>query len=181
MANHPGNAGGNGGSGGGNSAWSYVMGTGVVSVLTALIYQVHGCSAHTPQPTPTVAETTTQDTEEETPSTPAVSAHVDSITSIGTDRGNTSYWDEKVVVSFTGLQGQDCTVKWVSYYPDGSGQGGTDTGYSGKKTTGLLPYDPTEWTDTIAMNKAEYSGWRVHIFVYGPDGTLLTERDGPTG
>lgn len=70
-------------------------------------------------------------------------------------------------------------ITWASSYPDGNG-GGTDTGCTGRETTGLPPYDSTDHWTTFAVHEAQYSGWMVHVFLYGPDGELLDAKDGPT-
>jgi hypothetical protein len=80
----------------------------------------------------------------------------------------------------SGLRGQECLIKWASYYPYKQGRGGTDTGYSGQRRTGLLPYEDTVDTTVLAVRGGQHNGWRVHVFVYGPDGTLLAQEDGPT-
>jgi hypothetical protein len=164
-------------SGGGphdNGVWRYVVGTAMVPVLITLLSQLHGCGTDSPQtsPTSTVTETTA-------PSTPSVSAHITGIVYRGVNSANAAYGDVEIDIDTTGLRGQECLIKWSTYYPYKHGQGGTDTGYSGHGSTGLLPYENTAASPVLAV-QAQHSGWMVHVFVYGPDGTLLDQRDGPT-
>ena len=170
----------------GDGTWRYVVAPALVSVLTGLFYQLHGCGSDSPGPTPTstVTETMSDDTQESdsaVPSTPSVSADITRIVYRGADSGNAAYADIEVDTDISGLRGQECVIKWSTYYPYTNGeQGGTNTGYSGQRSTGLLAYDDTVSSATLAV-RAQQSGWRVHIFVYGPDGTLLDQQDGPTG
>ncbi|MBP2047432.1 hypothetical protein J2Z21_000354 [Streptomyces griseochromogenes] len=169
----------NGGGSHGDGVWRYAVAPIVVSAITGLIYQVHGCSPGTPDPAPTSTVTETMGADTPSPS-PTVSARITRIVSKGTNSASSSYEDIAVHMDIVGLRGQECLVKWASYYPDKQG-GGTGTGYDGKSSTGLLPYDDTLDTTVLAVHKAQYAGWMVHVFVYGPDGTLLAEKDGPTG
>ncbi|MGW2029171.1 hypothetical protein [Streptomyces spinosus] len=158
----------------------------VVSTVVGLLYQVQSCGAHSPDPAPTTTVTETADTdvagptENEVPPSPTVSGRIKRIVDKGRDAGNASYQDIEVDAELSGLQGQECVIKWASYYPDGHG-GGTGTGYTGSESTGLLPYDPTENSTTLTVHRAQYATWMVHVFLYGPDGELLDAKDGPTG
>ncbi|MFI2205542.1 hypothetical protein ACH47Z_33160 [Streptomyces sp. NPDC020192] len=177
---------GNGPGSHGGGAWRHVLTPVVISVVTGLIYQFHGCSPDTSDPAPssTVTETLAAGTpgpsDEDVSPAPSVSARITRIVSRGTDSGNSSYVDIRVDTDIVGLRGQECVIKWSSYYPAEDGRGGTNTGYSGSSSTGLLSYDDETHWNVLAVPKARYSGWMVHVFLYGPDGTLLAQEDGPT-
>lgn len=170
-------AGGTPASGGGNNFLGYFVATTLVSVITAFIY--HSSSSSSPSAEPTTAEVTTP---VETPTTPAVSGHIVAIDNVGQDTRNSAYFDMKVSIDLTGLLGRTCTIKWASYYTDATGTGGTATGYQGEEKSTLVAYDPERYTQTLAIHYPDHSGdWGVHVFVYGPDGELLDNEDGPTG
>ncbi|MEU5540524.1 hypothetical protein [Streptomyces sp. NPDC020362] len=163
-----------------------MLGSVMVSVVTGLLYQVHGCSPDTSDPAPasTVTETMPADTptpENDAPSSPSVSADITRILFRGRDSGNPAYSDIEVDVDIRGLRGQECVIKWSSYYPGKNGQADTDTGFSGQLSTGLLSRDDEAHWNVFAVRNAQYSGWSMHVFVYAPDGTLLDQEDGPTG
>ncbi|MFI9255474.1 hypothetical protein [Streptomyces sp. NPDC053069] len=168
----------------GDGAWRYVLGSIAVSVVSGLLYQVHGCSPDTPDPAPTstVTETMSAETtapEDDVSSSPSVSAHITRILFRGRDSGNAAYSDFEVDVDFSGLRGQECVIKWSSYYPGKAGQSDTNTGFSGQLSTGLLAHDNESHWNTFAVHNAQ-AGWMLHVFVYAPDGTLLDQEDGPT-
>ncbi|MEV6114040.1 hypothetical protein AB0L59_16380 [Streptomyces sp. NPDC052109] len=125
----------------------------------------------------TSAETTAP--EDDVPSSPGVSADITRILFRGRDSGNGAYSDFEVDIDFSGLRGQECVIKWSSYYPGANGRSDTDTGFSGQLSTGLLAHDDESHWNTFAVHNAQ-SGWMLHVFVYAPDGTLLDEQDGPT-
>ncbi|MEU9992740.1 hypothetical protein AB0E10_39300 [Streptomyces sp. NPDC048045] len=157
----------------------------MVSVVTGLIYQVHGCSPDTPDPAPasTVTETMPAETsapDDGVPSSPRVSADITRILNRGRNTGNPAYSDIEVDVAIRGLRGQECLIKWSSYYPGSNGRSDTNTGLSGQISTGLIARDNESHWNVFAVRNAQYSGWLVHIFVYAPDGELLDQDDGPT-